>query len=351
MNKSLLKARSRTLILKALGRRPGLTRQGLADITKLSFPAVSKLAQELIDENAIRENGKSESSGGRRCDLLEINPDAGDILALSIGEDGLRLLWTDFCHKPKASMSYPRVLNELGGDELGGFARECVAAFLAANKIDFGSVKCAGVAVPGYLKADGSALFSSFGYVKRLDINGLFPGPVPVFAENNCNLNALREQVAGAARDKTNVVCLSIGAGVGAGLILDGRIYTGENGVSGEFGSARRLWPDLNGQPHTLEILAKLLARYVYIVSLFIAPECVCVCHAGDEAVKAVILGELQERFAGEKLLAPVVFSDAGAEGTAAGAGIYARQRFLNEVEFSGDCELWRALSRWKGKA
>ena len=67
-------------------------RQELADITRLSFPTVSKLTQELIDENVVRENGKTASSGGRRCDLLEINPDAGDILAVSITENGLQLL-------------------------------------------------------------------------------------------------------------------------------------------------------------------------------------------------------------------------------------------------------------------
>ena len=51
----------------------------------------------------------------------------------------------------------------------------------------------------------------------------------PVFIENDANAAAYGEFVAGAAKGARNAVCITLGTGVGGGIIIDGKIYSGSN--------------------------------------------------------------------------------------------------------------------------
>lgn len=58
----------------------------------------------------------------------------------------------------------------------------------------------------------------------------------PVFIENDANAAAYGEYVAGAAKGAKNAVCITLGTGVGAGIVIDGKIYSGSNFAGGEIG-------------------------------------------------------------------------------------------------------------------
>jgi len=59
---------------------------------------------------------------------------------------------------------------------------------------------------------------------------------IPIYLDNDANMGALGESRYGMGRDSTNMIFVKIGAGIGAGLIFDGRLYHGERGTAGEFG-------------------------------------------------------------------------------------------------------------------
>ncbi|MBR3970819.1 MAG: ROK family protein [Ruminococcus sp.] len=58
----------------------------------------------------------------------------------------------------------------------------------------------------------------------------------PVFIENDANAAAYGEFVAGAAKGAKNAVCITLGTGVGGGIIVDGKIYSGSNFAGAEIG-------------------------------------------------------------------------------------------------------------------
>ncbi|CBL16558.1 ROK family protein [Ruminococcus champanellensis] len=58
----------------------------------------------------------------------------------------------------------------------------------------------------------------------------------PVFVENDANAAAYGEFVAGAAKGANNAVCITLGTGVGGGIIIDGKIYAGSNFAGAEIG-------------------------------------------------------------------------------------------------------------------
>jgi len=69
---------------------------------------------------------------------------------------------------------------------------------------------------------------------------------LPVFVDNDGNLAALAEHRAGAARGADHAIVLTLGTGIGAGLILDGRLYRGARGAAGELG---HMEIDIDGEP------------------------------------------------------------------------------------------------------
>lgn len=109
----------------------------------------------------------------------------------------------------------------------------------ADAEVDGVRVAAVGLGVPGLISQDG-VLCSS---VNLQPLQGLNLAQVlsariglPIVALNDANASAIGEQRFGAAKPYRSLLMLTIGTGVGAGLILDGRLWTGADGVAGEFG-------------------------------------------------------------------------------------------------------------------
>jgi glucokinase len=114
-------------------------------------------------------------------------------------------------------------------------ARECESQTAAV-----GSIRAIAVAVPGTVDA-------SKGLVVRTPnvpcLDGFSLGAVleselkcPVILENDANAAAMGEMWLGAARDDRSIICVTLGTGVGGGIILDGKVWRGANGSAGEIG-------------------------------------------------------------------------------------------------------------------
>ncbi|NJD38296.1 MAG: ROK family protein [Geobacter sp.] len=100
-------------------------------------------------------------------------------------------------------------------------------------------VKGIGLGVPGLIGRDG-LIHSSVNLqpLEELNLAGLMMErlSVPVVAANDANLNALGESLAGAGRGLDSLVVITIGTGLGSGLLLDGRLWSGTGGFAAEFG-------------------------------------------------------------------------------------------------------------------
>src|SRR5690349_19560303 len=95
-----------------------------------------------------------------------------------------------------------------------------------------------GCGIPALVSADGVSHFSTHLHLEGVPFRSLLSERLgmPVFVDNDANLAALAEQRAGAARDLSDVVMLTLGTGIGGGLILGGRLYRGSRGLGAELG-------------------------------------------------------------------------------------------------------------------
>jgi len=121
---------------------------------------------------------------------------------------------------------------------------EAIQEVLAAEP----DVDAVGCGLPAQVSADGVSEFSNHLHLEGVAFRALLEErvDVPVYVDNDANLAALAEQRAGAARGLSDVVMLTLGTGIGGGLVLDGRVYRGSRRLGAELG---HMVVDMNGPP------------------------------------------------------------------------------------------------------
>lgn len=136
--------------------------------------------------------------------------------------------------KASTKTNCPRPEKEIADD----MAKMALQAVKNAN-LTIDDIEWIGIGTPGIAN-------SSTGVIERANNLGFFNTPMvkyisesidkPVFIENDANAAAYGEYVAGAAKGAKNAVCITLGTGVGGGIIVDGKIYAGSNFAGAEIG-------------------------------------------------------------------------------------------------------------------
>lgn len=127
---------------------------------------------------------------------------------------------------------------ENNGASILGDITASINAKLAEKNIDKANVLGVGMGVPGPVKGDGTVLVcANLGWGK-FNVNETMSELVglPVAAGNDANVAALGEMWKGGGQGYQDVVMVTLGTGVGGGIILDGKIWAGSTGAAGEFG-------------------------------------------------------------------------------------------------------------------
>jgi len=102
-----------------------------------------------------------------------------------------------------------------------------------------GAVLGVGVGIPGVLNYEtGKVIFAPNIHWRAIEVKPLLEGKLglPVYLDNDANAAALGEKWCGAARGGRNVIVITIGTGIGGGVIINGRIFRGSGGSAGEIG-------------------------------------------------------------------------------------------------------------------
>ncbi len=232
-----------SLLLRQVALRGGVSRAELARLTGLTKGTVSVLVQELLGAGLLQELG-SQSSGqiGRPSTALGLNGDRLCGLGLDIGVDYLAVCAIDLLNRVRYQRIETADNRAAGPDRILDRAARLIAT--AAEAIEHEGLVAAGVcvAVPGMLQERGgrlvvapnlgwSGLRVSDELARRLDRPGL-----PVHADNEANLAALAELWLGDRGADENYVYVFGQVGIGAGIVMGGRLVRGARGFAGEIG-------------------------------------------------------------------------------------------------------------------
>ncbi len=217
----------------------GITRAQLARRIGLTRSAMTTIVNDLIDGQLVRESEDGLSTGGRRAILLELNPDRGILVGIDIGATHLAILITDFSSRVLHETEKPfdvHIPPHLALQQIDGLLREA----LAETNLSLKDVVGIGVGVPGPVVAEKGIVshppimpgWDSFPILETMQ--DLWDCTITL--NNDAELGALGEWAHGAGRGERHLAYLKVGSGVGAGLLMDGRIYRGATGSAGEIG-------------------------------------------------------------------------------------------------------------------
>jgi len=235
-DQALIKRINTAIVLEFILRGAPLSRAQISEQSGLNKATVSSLVQDLIDGSLVRETGTGQSSGGRKPVMLEFIADAGYAIGMDLGVNYIRGVLTDLRGNVVAERTSPLRDAEPGAaiEQLCGSIEKLVAGAPASP---YGIVGI-GVGVPGLVDENGAILFAPNLHWRDVPLQRLLTErfPFPVTIDNEANMGAIGEQKYGAGRSVNNLVYVSVGIGIGTGLILHKSLYKGASGFSGELG-------------------------------------------------------------------------------------------------------------------
>ncbi|WP_448524052.1 ROK family transcriptional regulator [Pseudothermotoga sp.] len=237
MTKSKLTLKnSEAKVLECLRHFRPISRAKIAISTGLSKPVVSQAVEKLIKEGIVKESkkGRSTARGGKRPTLLEFNPNWRFVVGVDVGGSKIRAGLTDLDGNLKRKIER-KIQKIRSADDL----IDQISSLLTDVKCQDYELLGIGVGVPGTCDRNtGKVRYMPAFDLRDVPLETMLEAKfgVPVFVENDVTLNALGEMWKGAAKGLRNVLLVSLGTGTGAGLILNGALYTGSRGMAGEIG-------------------------------------------------------------------------------------------------------------------
>lgn len=255
-NRDLIKAMNRNLLLNIIRREGVVTRKQLTDVSGLSVGAVSQIITELIQQSWLLEQVDHENTGGRPRTMLRLNPAAGYALGLKLMENRVVAAITNFETEILYYQDYP-----LGFDDnprnLSERLASVVTTAMDEAKIEKQKLFGVGIGLAGVIYAKTGMVHHSpyFGW-RDVPLAELVQAQLdlPTYVENDVNTLTITEQLFGSGRDSNNFIVVTVGRGIGMGMVINGQLYSGAVGGAGEMG--HNILSYVNSTPKTLEELA-----------------------------------------------------------------------------------------------
>ncbi|WP_185602302.1 ROK family transcriptional regulator [Paenibacillus sp. 598K] len=240
-NQKLVRSTNQQIILDVVRRQGPISRAALAKIVKLSVPSVSSNIEALIGRGIIREAGIEDvSTIGRPPIMLEFNRYYGYIIGIDLGGEDITVALGDLQGNIIAEKHLRISLEQKIARQLFENIIEQIRLLLEENGIDREQLKVIAAATPGIINkstgyfdvAPRFAEWNKLNVEKMLEDN--FGAKVIVM--NDMNLVTIGESRFGAAIGYENVVTINVDVGIGAGLLINGKLYEGARLAAGELG-------------------------------------------------------------------------------------------------------------------
>jgi predicted NBD/HSP70 family sugar kinase len=236
---SLLREFGEQAVLETIFRGGPITRPEIATVTNLSKPTVSAAVNRLEREGLVRASGRRMGQRGRKPVAYVVSSRAGFVVGGDIGGSNVRVASADLFGEPLFDLTQPTAKD--GSRAIGVQVLEMVSEVIDQTSAVHGRPLALGMSSPGIVdQASGRVTSLAYNVVPE---GGFDPLEVirdrfdlPVIIENNVNLAAVGEKWFGLARGVSTMVFISIGAGVGMGIIIDDELVRGAHGAAGEIG-------------------------------------------------------------------------------------------------------------------
>lgn len=208
----------------------------LAKELDLSVPTVTKFITEMCEEGFIVNYGKLETGEGRPPTLYGLNADSGYFIGVDVRKTDFNIglmnftgdIIDEWLNVPFRLVNTPEALNMLCGQ---------IQAFIDDNATLRDKILQVGVNISGRVNPDLGYSFSLFNFEER-SLNEVLTEKIgiPVSIDNDTRAMTYGECMKGVVKGEKNIVFVNLSWGLGVGLVINGQLYAGKSGFSGELG-------------------------------------------------------------------------------------------------------------------
>ncbi len=230
-NKSLKKA-----IINELDTSGDLTIADLARELNISTPKITSMVNELIQDGLLQDLGKIDSTGGRRASIYGLVSDACYFLGVDVKRYYINIGLIDFKkHMVNVEEKIPYPLENT--QESLKALLEGIRGFIERQGIEQEKILGIGINLSGRVNNITGYSYSYFHFQEEPLAQFIeHELGIRTFLENDSNAMAYGEYCNGVVENEKNVLFINLDYGTGSGIILNGKVYYGKSGFSGEFG-------------------------------------------------------------------------------------------------------------------
>jgi len=225
-------------VLRTIEKNGPISRADVGKIVGLTPPTISAIVKGLIERDIVQENGKGASSGGKKPIMLKINSKAAYMVAVDLGgENGIRVALMDLSYNIVKEKFGPKI-ESLNSQKLKNSLSVILKDFIKEINISKEKILSICIGVPGIIdnKLKKVTVAPYLNWEISLEDLTLKEIGIPTALENDVNLMALGEKTKGIAQKINNFVFVGERAGIGAGIIINRKLYEGANNAAGEVG-------------------------------------------------------------------------------------------------------------------
>jgi predicted NBD/HSP70 family sugar kinase len=238
MDRRLGKKLNLSLVLNLVKGTDGISRAEIAAQSGLSPATISNLSAELIEEGLIYETGVVETTRGRPPILLTLNSSARYVVGVKVMPDSFVAVVTDLNAQVVAHRSVEAALMQTV-EEIVSDISKLVDAVIIDAAIDRTNVLGVGLGLAGIVDSStGVCRYTPFFGWRDVDLGRPLADllRLNVYLENDVNSLTVAEQWFGHGRGLEHFVVVTVGRGVGSGMVINGEFYGGQEGSVGELG-------------------------------------------------------------------------------------------------------------------
>lgn len=237
-SRALLRDLNVSLLIELVRRFGTISRAELARQSQLSPPTVSVIVALLLEREIFTEVALAPSSGGRPPVLLRLNPTAGYVVGIKLRGDGLTTVVCDLDARVTANGELAATLVDDPAAAIEAIA-EATRSVLADAGVKRSKVLGVGIGLSGVIDSNGGTC--RFSHLLRWEDVPLAEPlrrrlRLPVWVDNDVKTLAIAEKWVGDGVSARDFVTLSIGRGIGLGIVIDRALYRGATGGAGELG-------------------------------------------------------------------------------------------------------------------
>lgn len=211
----------------------------IADLARelnVSVPSVTKLVSELKEDGYLEDNGKIETSGGRRPNVFGLAADAFYFLGVDVRRRRVDIALLDFQGNIiEKKEGIPFVLE----NTMTAFEQICqeINHFIDVSSLGKDKIIGVGISLTGRVDSNDGYSYTYFNF-NETPLTDLFEERLGIraYIENDSRAMAYAERIFGVVKEEKNVLFLNLGRGIGVGEMFDGKLYYGKTGFAGELG-------------------------------------------------------------------------------------------------------------------